>query len=68
MSRILVQETFAHVLSRPRLPHGDEDIYHLTRALRNTFLNGRRAAALSAACGRAGLATTAPTQISGCRG
>jgi RNA polymerase sigma-70 factor (ECF subfamily) len=40
----LVQETFARVLSRPRLLHGDEDIYYLTRALRNTFLNGRRAA------------------------
>jgi RNA polymerase sigma-70 factor, ECF subfamily len=40
----LVQETFARVLSRPRLLHVDEDIHYLTRTLRNTFLNGRRAA------------------------
>jgi RNA polymerase sigma-70 factor (ECF subfamily) len=40
----LVQETFAHVLSRPRVLHGDEDHYYLMRALRNTFLTSRRTA------------------------
>jgi RNA polymerase sigma-70 factor (ECF subfamily) len=40
----LVQETFARVLSRPRLLHGDEDLYYLMRVLRNTFITGRRAA------------------------
>jgi RNA polymerase sigma-70 factor (ECF subfamily) len=37
----LVQETFARVLSRPRLLRGDEDLYYLMRALRNTFLHTR---------------------------
>jgi RNA polymerase sigma-70 factor (ECF subfamily) len=40
----LVQETFARVLSRPRLLHGDEDLYYLMRVLRNTFLTTRRTA------------------------
>jgi RNA polymerase sigma-70 factor, ECF subfamily len=40
----LVQETFARVLSRPRLLHGDEDLYYLMRVLRNTFITGRRTA------------------------
>src|SRR6267154_5130125 len=40
----LVQETFAHVLSRPRVLHGDEDLYYLMRVLRNTFLTSRRTA------------------------
>jgi RNA polymerase sigma-70 factor (ECF subfamily) len=39
-----VQETFARVLSRPRVLHGDEDLYYLMRVLRNTFLTGRRTA------------------------
>jgi RNA polymerase sigma-70 factor (ECF subfamily) len=39
----LVQETFARVLSRPRVVHG-EDLYYLMRVLRNTFLTGRRTA------------------------
>jgi RNA polymerase sigma-70 factor (ECF subfamily) len=38
----LVQETFARVLSRPRLLYGDGDLPYLLRALRNTFLLGRR--------------------------
>jgi RNA polymerase sigma-70 factor, ECF subfamily len=38
----LVQETFARVLSRRRLVYGDEDLYYLMRALRNTFLTGSR--------------------------
>jgi len=37
----LVQETFARVLSRPRVIHGDDDLYYLMRVLRNTFLTGR---------------------------
>src|SRR6266446_8134079 len=40
----LVQETFARVLSRPRLLHGDDDLYYLMRVLRNTFLSSRRTA------------------------
>jgi len=38
----LVQETFAKVLSRPRVVRGDDDAYYLMRALRNTFLTNRR--------------------------
>jgi RNA polymerase sigma-70 factor (ECF subfamily) len=40
----LVQETFARVLSRPRVIRGDDDLYYLMRVLRNTFLTGRRTA------------------------
>ena len=40
----LVQETFARVLSRPRVLQGDEDLYYLMRVLRNTFLTGVRTA------------------------
>ncbi len=39
----LVQETFARVLSRPRVLHGDE-LYYLMRVLRNTFLTSLRTA------------------------
>jgi RNA polymerase sigma-70 factor (ECF subfamily) len=40
----LVQETFARVLSRPRVLRGDEELYYLMRVLRNTFLTSRRTA------------------------
>jgi RNA polymerase sigma-70 factor (ECF subfamily) len=40
----LVQETFARVLSRPRVLHGDDDLYYLMRVLRNTFFTSRRTA------------------------
>ncbi len=40
----LVQETFARVLSRPRVLHGDDDLYYLMRVLRNTFLTNLRTA------------------------
>jgi RNA polymerase sigma-70 factor (ECF subfamily) len=40
----LVQETFARVLSRPRVLHGHDDLHYLMRVLRNTFLTSRRAA------------------------
>jgi RNA polymerase sigma-70 factor (ECF subfamily) len=40
----LVQETFARVLSRPRLLKGDDELYYLLRVLRNTFLTSRRTA------------------------
>ncbi len=40
----LVQETFARVLSRPRVIHGDDDLYYLMRVLRNTFLTSLRTA------------------------
>src|SRR5262249_32723705 len=40
----LVQETFARVLSRPRVVQGDDDVFYLMRVLRNTFLTSRRTA------------------------
>jgi RNA polymerase sigma-70 factor, ECF subfamily len=40
----LVQETFARVLARPRVVRGEEDLYYLMRALRNTFYTTRRTA------------------------
>jgi RNA polymerase sigma-70 factor, ECF subfamily len=40
----LVQETFAHVLSRPRVLRGENELYYLLRVLRNTYLSSRRAA------------------------
>ena len=40
----LVQETFARVLSRPRVLKGDDEVYYLLRVLRNTFLTTRRTA------------------------
>lgn len=40
----LVQETFANVLSRPRLLRGDDELAYLTQALRNTSLTARRTA------------------------
>ena len=41
----LVQDTYASVLRRPRIVRGDADISYLLRALRNTFISQRRAAA-----------------------
>jgi RNA polymerase sigma-70 factor (ECF subfamily) len=40
----LVQETFARVLSKPRVLHGEEELYYLMRVLRNTFLTSLRTA------------------------
>ena len=40
----LVQETFARVLAKPRTLRGGDELAYLMRALRNTFLSGRRAA------------------------
>jgi RNA polymerase sigma-70 factor, ECF subfamily len=40
----LVQETFARVLSRPRVIHGEDELYYLMRVLRNTFLTSLRTA------------------------
>jgi len=39
----LVQETYARVLARPRMLRNEDDLGYLLRALRNTFLNRRRA-------------------------
>jgi RNA polymerase sigma-70 factor (ECF subfamily) len=39
----LVQEMYAHVLARPRLLRNEDDLGYLLRALRNTFLNQKRA-------------------------
>ncbi len=39
----LVQETYTRVLARPRLLRNEDDLGYLLRALRNTFLNQRRA-------------------------
>jgi RNA polymerase sigma-70 factor, ECF subfamily len=38
----LVQETFVRVLARPRIVRGEDDLYYLMRALRNTFYTTRR--------------------------
>ena len=38
----LVQETYARVLSRPRLLRNEDDLGYLLRALRNTFLTKKR--------------------------
>src|SRR3954467_10705566 len=38
----LVQETYAKVLARPRLLRREDDLGSVLRALRNTFLAGRR--------------------------
>jgi RNA polymerase sigma-70 factor, ECF subfamily len=38
----LVQETYARVLSRPRLVRNEDDLGYLLGALRNTFLSGKR--------------------------
>ena len=40
----LVQETFARVLARPRMLHGQDELAYLLRVLRNTFLTQRRTA------------------------
>ena len=40
----LVQETYARVLARPRLLHGEDEVGYLLRALRNTLISQRRAA------------------------
>ena len=39
----LVQETYARVLGRTRLLRNEDDLGYLLRALRNTFLNQKRA-------------------------
>jgi RNA polymerase sigma-70 factor, ECF subfamily len=41
----LVQETFARVIARPRVLHGDDELSYLMRVLRNTFLTTLRTAA-----------------------
>jgi RNA polymerase sigma-70 factor (ECF subfamily) len=38
----LVQETYARVLARPRLLHGEDEVGYLLRALRNTLISQRR--------------------------
>lgn len=39
----LVQETYARLLARPRMLRREDDLGYLLRALRNTFLNQKRA-------------------------
>src|SRR5436305_4379403 len=41
----LVQDTYAHVLARPRFLRDDDDLGYLLRALRNTFVSRHRMAA-----------------------
>jgi RNA polymerase sigma-70 factor (ECF subfamily) len=41
----LVQETYARVLSRPRLLRSDDDVGYLLQVMRNLFLDQRRSAA-----------------------
>ena len=38
----LVQETYARVLSKPRLLRGEDEVGYLLRALRNTLISQRR--------------------------
>jgi RNA polymerase sigma-70 factor (ECF subfamily) len=38
----LVQETYARLLTRPRLLRNEDDLGYLLRTLRNTFLNQKR--------------------------
>jgi RNA polymerase sigma-70 factor, ECF subfamily len=40
----LVQETFVRVLARPRVVRGEDELYYLMRALRNTFYTSKRTA------------------------
>jgi RNA polymerase sigma-70 factor (ECF subfamily) len=40
----LVQDTYAHVLSRPRFLRNDDDLGYLLRVLRNTFISQLRTA------------------------
>lgn len=40
----LVQDTFARVLSKPRMLRGDDELAYLMRVLRNTFYSSRRTA------------------------
>jgi len=49
----LVQETFARVLARPRIVRGEDELYYLMRALRNTFYTTRRTASRRPATGTA---------------
>jgi RNA polymerase sigma-70 factor (ECF subfamily) len=42
-AEVLVQETYARVLARPRLLRGEDDLGYLLRALRNTLISQRRA-------------------------
>ena len=39
----LVQETYVRILARPRVIRHEDDLGYLLRALRNTFLNQKRA-------------------------
>jgi RNA polymerase sigma-70 factor, ECF subfamily len=41
----LVQDTYTRVLARPRFLRGEDDLGYLLRALRNTYVSQRRAAA-----------------------
>src|SRR5881392_2287331 len=41
----LVQETYARVLSKPRLLRNDDDLGYLLQVLRNTFVSSHRAGA-----------------------
>ena len=41
----LVQDTYAHVLAKPRLLRNDDDLGYLLRVLRNTFVSSRRTSA-----------------------
>ena len=48
-----MQETFARVLARPRVVRGEDDLYYLMRALRNTFYTTKRTASRRPATGAA---------------
>jgi RNA polymerase sigma-70 factor (ECF subfamily) len=56
----LVQDTYARVLARPRLVRHDDDLGYLLRAMRNTFISKRRAAAARPQAARAELEDVDP--------
>jgi RNA polymerase sigma-70 factor (ECF subfamily) len=56
----LVQDTYAKVLARPRLVRHDDDLGYLLRAMRNTFISKRRAAAARPQASRAELEDVDP--------
>ena len=62
-----MQETFARVLARPRIVRGEDELYYLMRALRNTFYTTMRTASRRPATGAALEDVVAPDPRPTCR-
>ena len=62
-----MQETFARVLARPRIVRGEDELYYLMRALRNTFYTTMRTASRRPATGAALDDVVAPDPRPTCR-